>query len=66
MAEKLDAEILGMGSGSEIVARLLCSRPAGRVALVKRELLGGECAYCRCIPFKTLLRPPEFKGEAGN
>ena len=31
MAEKWDAEILGMRSGSEIVARLLCSRPAGRL-----------------------------------
>ena len=31
MAEKLDAEILGMRSGSEIVARLLCSRPPGRL-----------------------------------
>ncbi len=31
MAEKLDTIILGMRSGSEIVARLLCSRPAERL-----------------------------------
>jgi hypothetical protein len=31
VAEKWVAEILGMRSGSEIVARLLCSRPAGRL-----------------------------------
>ena len=63
MAKKFDAIILGMGPGGENVARRLLG--AGmNVAVVERELLGGECAYWACIPSKTLLRPPELKGEA--
>ena len=29
------------------------------MAIVERELLGGECSYWACIPSKTLLRPGE-------
>jgi pyruvate/2-oxoglutarate dehydrogenase complex dihydrolipoamide dehydrogenase (E3) component len=65
MAERFDAIILGMGPGGEDVAGRLLS--AGKkVALVEKELLGGECAYWACMPSKTLLRPPEVKGEASR
>ncbi len=63
MAEKFDAVILGMGPGGEVAAgRLLAA--GKKVALVERELLGGECAYWACIPSKTLIRPPEARNEA--
>jgi len=63
MAEKFDAIILGMGPGGEVVSGKLLA--AGRrVAVVEKELIGGECGYWACIPSKTLLRPVEVREEA--
>lgn len=65
MAERYDAIVLGMGPGGEVAAsRLLAA--GRRVAVVERELIGGECGYWACIPSKTLLRPPEAREEVSR
>jgi pyruvate/2-oxoglutarate dehydrogenase complex dihydrolipoamide dehydrogenase (E3) component len=62
MPEHFDAVFIGMGPGGEVAAAQLLAG-GKRVAVVERELIGGECAYWACVPSKTLLRPPEAKGE---
>src|SRR5260370_7823789 len=55
--DRFDVIIVGMGVGGEAAAgRLLAA--GRRVAIIERELIGGECAYWACIPSKTLLRGP--------
>ncbi len=61
MSEHVDVAVIGMGPGGEVAAsRLLAA--GRRVAVIERELIGGECAYWACIPSKTVLRPPEATG----
>jgi pyruvate/2-oxoglutarate dehydrogenase complex dihydrolipoamide dehydrogenase (E3) component len=62
MSEKYDLIVIGGGS-----AGLVAAGGAGilgaKVALVEKNLLGGDCLYTGCVPSKALIRSAKFAND---
>src|SRR5262245_60872136 len=63
MPEEFDVVCLGGGVAGEAIAVGLQDSGLS-LAVVERELVGGECPYWGCVPSKTLLRSGETLTEA--
>jgi pyruvate/2-oxoglutarate dehydrogenase complex dihydrolipoamide dehydrogenase (E3) component len=63
--DEFDVICLGGGVCGEAVAGELKGSGLS-LAVIERELVGGECPYWGCIPSKTLLRSAETLDEAGD
>src|ERR1700754_3083023 len=63
MKSVFDVVCLGGGVAAEAIAAGLQGSGL-TLAIVERELVGGECPYWGCMPSKTLLRAGETLAEA--
>src|SRR5438270_11123321 len=61
--DTFDVVVIGAGPAGENVAGR-CAQAGLAVAIVERELVGGECSYWGCIPSKTLIRPGDVVAAA--
>jgi pyruvate/2-oxoglutarate dehydrogenase complex dihydrolipoamide dehydrogenase (E3) component len=63
LSDSFDVVCLGAGVAGEAIAAGLQGSGL-TLAVVERELVGGECPYWGCVPSKTLLRSGETLSEA--
>jgi dihydrolipoamide dehydrogenase len=61
-----DVIVIGAGPAGEVAAGRLAERGGRDVAIVERELVGGECSFYACMPSKALLRPQEVLAETAR
>ncbi len=63
MSEIYDLIVIGGGSAGLVAAGGSATLGA-KVALVEKNLLGGDCLYTGCVPSKTLIKSARFAHQA--
>ena len=63
MSNTYDLIVIGGGSAG-LVAAGGAAILGAKVALIERNLLGGDCLYTGCVPSKTLIKSAKFAHQA--
>ena len=63
MAEIYDLIVIGGGSAG-LVAAGGAAILGAKIALIEKNLLGGDCLYTGCVPSKTLIKSAKFAHQA--
>lgn len=64
-AERYDFVVIGAGTAGQVAA-LAASATGARVALVERNLFGGNCLNIGCVPSKSIIRTSRLYAEMRN
>ena len=63
MSNTYDLIVIGGGSAG-LVAAGGAAILGAKVALIEKNLLGGDCLYTGCVPSKTLIKSAKFAHQA--
>ncbi len=64
-AKRYNLVVIGAGTAGLVTAAAAAGLGA-KVALVERDLMGGDCLNVGCVPSKGLLAPRESRGRCGE
>lgn len=65
MTDEYDVIVIGAGAVGENAAASAAAHGLA-VAVIERDLVGGECSYWACMPSKALLRPGKVLDALGR
>src|SRR5215210_4844821 len=65
MSDRYDVVVIGGGTGGLVTASG-CARLGRKVALIERELLGGDCLWTGCVPTKALVATAKLAHQMRN
>lgn len=62
--EKFDYNIVAIGAGSAgLVTSYISAATKGKVALIEKHKMGGDCLNTGCVPSKALIRSAKFMAD---
>lgn len=62
--KKFDYNLVVIGAGSAgLVTSYICAATKGKVALIEKHKMGGDCLNTGCVPSKALIRSAKFAAD---